>query len=73
MKKVKVLYAPINGINVGGLSTIAFNLGINMDENKIKLDFFSTYKMKEDTYKKIVNKKSGEIYEFDINNKKNVI
>lgn len=62
MENIKVLYTPINGIGVGGLSTIAFKLGTNMDHN-VEVDFFATYELDNYIYKEIANKKNGKIFE----------
>ena len=66
MEKIKIMYAPINGIDNGGLSTIAFRLGTNMEEDKVTIDFFATYKINNDVYKEKVSKKNGKIFDFDI-------
>lgn len=72
MKKLKVLYTPINAIGVGGLSTIAFRLGTNMNSEKINIDFFATYNV-EGIYKKIVENQNGKIFEFNIKEKKGIL
>ena len=73
MKPINVLYAPINGIGNGGLSTIAFKLGTNMEKDKVNIDFFATYKINDNSYHKIASEKNGRIYDFYINEKLNPI
>lgn len=71
MKKVKILYAPLGNIGVGGLSTIAYKLGTNVDCEKIRIDYFVTYEI-EKNYKEIIEKRNGKVIEANIKKTNNV-
>lgn len=73
MDKIKVLYTPLNGKKIDGLSIIEFRLGTNMNKEKVSVDFFSTYKITDDFYKKVAERQNGKIYDFDINSQKSKI
>lgn len=70
---MRVLYTPLNAIEIGGLSTIAYRLGTNMDKEKIQIDFFATYKLSDNLYKKKIEQQNGRLFDFKINNIQNSI
>ena len=64
-KKIKVLQINI-GSRFGGVSSLIYNLYLNINQKKVVFDFLSVNKSSYEIYRKEINKMNGNLYSFNI-------
>ena len=63
--KIKVLQINI-GNNLGGVSSLIYNIYLNINKSQVNFDFLSSGKSSYEVYKDEIKKMNGKIYSFNI-------